>query len=111
MLTLKVGGEGIIYPTDEFGRLGAIWRVTADQVVENPTEDDITAEDVGWYFDLRTPRLTERTGGPFTTINDAVKAVNEIYDEIAADRAKEMRFDHRRGKRVISIPSGGQPRK
>jgi hypothetical protein len=111
MLTIKIGGNGLLYPTDEFGRVGAIWEVTPDQVVPNGTEEDISAEDVGWHYELIAPRLTTRSGGPYATISEAVAAVNGVYDEIAEDRAKEMRFDHRMGKRVISIPSGGQSRK
>jgi hypothetical protein len=112
MLSFKAAGDpNLLGLVDQFGRLGSIWRVTEDSVVENPTEDDITAEDVGWHFDMDAPRLTTRSGGPFDSIQDVVKAVQETYDEFAADRAQEQRFDYRQGKRVVSIPSGGQPSK
>jgi hypothetical protein len=111
-LTFKATGDSdLLGVVDQFGRLGSIWRVTEDAVVENGTEDDISAEDVGWHFDIDAPRLTTRSGGPYDSIQDVVKAVQETYDEFAADRAQEQRFDYRQGKRVVSIPSGGQARK
>ncbi|MER5754353.1 hypothetical protein [Streptomyces sp. NPDC002088] len=110
MLTFKVTeSSDLLGVVDQFGRLGSIWRVTEDAVVENGTEDDITAEDVGWHFDISAPRLSTRSGGPYDTLPDVIKAVQDTYDEFAAERAKEQRFDYRQGKRVISIPSGGQP--
>lgn len=111
-LTFKATGRpDLLGVADEFGRLGSVWHVTPDMVVEDGTEDDVSAEDLGWHFDLDAPRLTTRSGGPFESIQDAVKAVQEAYDAFAADRAQEQRFDHRQGKRVVGIPSGGQPRK
>jgi hypothetical protein len=111
-LTFKVTEDSdLLLVVDQFGRFGSIWRVTEDAVVENPTEDDIAAEDVGWHFDMDAPRLTTRSGGPFESIQDVVKVVQDAYDEFAADRAQEQRFDYRQGKRVVSIPSGGQSRK
>jgi hypothetical protein len=112
VLTFKATDKsGLIGLADQFGRLGSIWRVTEDAVVENGTEDDITAEDVGWHFDMDAPRLTTRSGGPFATLPEVVKAVQDAYDEFETDRAQEQRFDYRQGKRVVSIPSGGQPSK
>jgi hypothetical protein len=112
MLTFKATGEAdLLGLADEFGRLGSVWRVPEDAVVANPTEDDITAEDVGWHYDMDAPGLTTRSGGPFATLPEVVKAVQDTYDEFADDRAREQRFDYRQGKRVISIPSGGQSRK
>jgi hypothetical protein len=95
---------------DRFGRFGSLWRIGEESIVENATEDDITAEDVGWHFDLNAPRLTTRSGGPFDTLPEAIQAVQEFYDDFAVDRAQEQTFDYRQGKRVVSIPSGGQSR-
>lgn len=111
-LTFKVTGEAdLLGVADEFGRLGSIWRVTEDMVIEHGTEDDISAKDVGWHFDIDAPGLTTRSGGPYESIQDVVNTVQEAYDAFAADRAKEQRFDYRQGKRVVSVPSGGQPGK
>ncbi|MFE9525173.1 hypothetical protein [Streptomyces sp. NPDC006631] len=111
-LTFKATGRSdLLGVVDQFGRVGSIWLVTPDMIVEDGTEDDVSAEDLGWHFDLDAPRLTTRAGGPYESIKDAVKAVQDVYEEFAADRAQEQRFDHRQGKRVVGIPSGGQPRK
>jgi hypothetical protein len=109
MLTFKTTDDpDNLQVTDRFGSLGSIWRVTEDSVVENGTEDDITAADVGWHFDISAPRLATRSGGPYDTDLDVIKAVQETYDEFEADRVHEQTWDYRQGKRVISIPSGGQ---
>lgn len=113
MLTFNTADacESHIEVADRFGRLGSIWQVTEDAVVENPTEDDITAEDIGWHFDISAPGLTTRSGGPFGTVQEVIAVVQAAYDEFATERFREQRFDYRQGKRVIGIPSGGQPRK
>lgn len=103
--------EGHIEVTDRFGRLGSIWQITEAAVVEYGTEDDISAEDVGWYFDIAAPRLTTRSGGPYDSIQDVVNVVQEAYDEFETDWVQEKTFDYRQGRRVVSIPSGGQSRK
>lgn len=111
-LTFKATGEAdLLGVADEFGRLGSIWRFTEDDVVDDGTEDAVTAENIGWHFDIDAPGLTTRSGGPYESIQDVVKTVQEAYDAFAADRAKEQRFDYRQGKRVVSVPSGGQPGK
>jgi hypothetical protein len=39
-LTFKATGDSnLLGVVDQFGRLGSIWRVTEDAVVENGTED------------------------------------------------------------------------
>jgi hypothetical protein len=109
MLTFKTTKDpDNLQVTDRFGSLGSVWRVGEDSVVENGTEDDITAEDVGWHFDISAPRLATRSGGPFDTIQEVIATVQEVYAEFEADRVHEQTWDYRQGKRVISIPSGGQ---
>ncbi|MFE2101594.1 hypothetical protein [Streptomyces sp. NPDC059468] len=109
-LTFQTTNEpGNVQVVDRFGTLGSIWEITEADVVEFGTEDDISAADIGWHFDISAPRLSTRSGGPFPSVLDAIKVVQDLYDDFAAERVREQTFDHRFGQRVLSIPSGGQP--
>jgi hypothetical protein len=111
MLTFKTTDvPGNLQVVDKFGSLGSAWLIEESDVPDFPTEDDITAEDIGWHFDISAPRLTRRSGGPYDSVQEAIKAIQDVYDDFVADRVHEQTFDHRFGKRVISIPSGGQSR-
>jgi hypothetical protein len=96
---------------DESGRVGHLILLTRE--LDDEWDDDLDVE--GWHGSLNANGPESSTGG-HTTAAEAFAALLPAYDKMLERRAYLQTYEARvdkvqRGKRTISIPMGGQPRR